>query len=416
MLEEEKLTIEDLILCLSSIKPIDGHLELPVLEKPDYNLINSFGRQIVRNIGFTDRQYELAKRKVDDYADYFKFISDLESIKNKTSIPLRSIDRSRWIRIVDDLGKDSVYESSKSPFIAVRFTFQKSLISALEKLNLKAYHYDKNSKIQYFQYSEKNLYKIVNAFNNKNFDLDDQVKTLYAKISKFQKEDCLPGVYNFKIKNLPSIAIAELESTIGKPTADNLVLYKDRSLKYGLNVDDAILDVNSLQHRIAHRDTVNVSIDSKNINFDNLLVILEKLRRNKILILLSNNHQTYYDNIVNVHQYVRNLFDPKNVSVTFRLDNDYEGYEFNNYIKREKINNKVDSNTQIVYNIDNKMPKPLFASRWLPDAIVVLGSSGYVATRKVLECYPSVDLIIHLVEGNSTHGYRSYLGKGINKI
>lgn len=408
-------TVEDYIEILAGVQAGGDSIKL---ERPDYNLITSLARQTFRGMAYTDRQFELAKNKVLHYKSQlessgFKVLDDDLKTPRMT---LREIDRSRWIKIVDNLGEDTVYQSDKAPFIAVRFTFQKKLISALEKLQVKNYHYDKKTKVQYFEYNEQNLFRIVSAFANKNFVIEPQVQELYDKITKFSRESSLPGVYNFKIKNLPSVAIEDLENTLGSPTADNLILYKDRSLKYGLHIDDYSVDVNALTHRIAQRNSVNVSVDSKNTKIDELLLTLEELKRNKTLILLSNNHQTYYDKIVEVHSYIRNIVDSKDVSVTFRLDNKDDGLEFNNYIKKQGINNKVDSNTKIVYNVDNKMPKPLYTSNWMPDTIIVLGSSGFVATRKVLECYPGVDLIIHFVDGNTTHGYRSYLGRGINKL
>ena len=46
-------------------------------------------------------------------------------------------------------------------------------------------------------------------------------------------------------------------------------------------------------------------------------------------------------------------------SVLFRLDNDADGAEFNQYIKRNNLNNLVDNNTKIVYISNNKIPKPM---------------------------------------------------------
>jgi hypothetical protein len=409
-------TVEDYIEILAGVQAGGNSIKL---ERPDYNLITSLARQTFRGVAYTDRQFELAKNKVLHYQDQLNAggFNVLDEHLKTPRMPLREIDRSRWIKIVDNIDEITEFTSSKAPFIAVRFTFQKKLISALETLQVKNIHYDKRTKVQYFEYSEQNLFRIVSAFTNKNFEIDPQVQELYNKITKFSREETLPGVYNNQIKNLPTAAIEELKNTLGTPTDENLILYKDRSLKYGLYIDDYVTNVNSLHYRIAQRKSVNVSVDSKIVNIGELLIALEELKRTKILILLSNNsHQTYYDKIVDTHQHIRNLIDPKDVSVTFRLDNNSEGYAFNEYIKRQQINNKVDTNTKIVYNVDNKMPKPLFLSNWIPDIIIVLGSSGFVATRKVLECYPGVDLIIHYVEGNSTHGYRSYLGKGIDKL
>lgn len=409
-------TVEDYIEILAGIQSGGTAIKL---ERSDYNLITSLARQTFKGVAYTDRQFELAKKKIHQYEKQLKaqgFLINEDDYKT-TRLPLREIDRSRWIKIVDNIDGATEHKSSKAPFIAVRFSFQKKLIGALEKLRLTSYHYDKKLKIQYFEYNEQNLFKIVSAFADKNFDIDPQVQTLYDKIMLFTRENTLPGVYSGKLKNLPEVAVEMIESELGSPTPENYILYKDRSLKYGLHIDDTYeTDTNSLEYKISHRQNSNVSIDSKLTTLGDLLITLENLKRTKTLILLANKEDSFYDQIVEVHQHFRNLVNPEQVAVTFRLDNKDDGLEFNNYIKKQGINNTVDSNTKIVYNIDNKMPKPLFKSGWIPDTILVLGASGFVAKRKVLDCFPGVDLIIHLIEGNSSQGYRSYLGRGIDKL
>ena len=409
-------TVEDYIEILAGIQSGGSAIKL---ERADYNLITSLARQTFKGVAYTDRQFELAKKKIQHYegqliAQGFKIKND---DYNNLRLPLREIDRSRWIKIVDDIENATEHKSSKAPFIAVRFSFQKKLISALEQLRLTSYHYDKKLKIQYFEYSEQNLFKIVSAFDGKNFEIDPTVQTIYDKILTFTRENTLPGVYGYKLKNLPDSAVNMLEEELGKPNADNLILYQDRSLKYGLHIEGEYnVDTNSLEWKISKRKSPNVSLDSKNINLGDLLLTLENLKRTRTLILLSSKEESLYDDIVEVHSFVRNLFDPAEVSVTFRLDNKNEGLEFNNYIKTQRINNLVDKNTKIVYNTSNKMPKPLLKADWMPDTILVLGSNGFINQRKVLDCYPGADLIIHYVEGNSSLGYRSYLGRGIDKL
>lgn len=386
----EKLYIEDLILHLAGVVPIDDDIDPPKLEISDINLIHSFGKQIVRNLGFTDRQYDLAKRKIDDYAEYFSFITeDIEEVKNSTRIPLRQIDRSRWIKIVENSKGD--YE------IAVRFTFQKKLISSLEDIrraiNDKG-SYDKETKVHSFEYSEMNLFTIVQAFEGKNFDLGDNVKDIFNKLNELDPGDYIPGVYDFKIKNLHPNGEKLLVEELGEPTTENMLLYKDRTLRYGLGYvdNDANVDTTSLSAKIAHRIRTNISVNSTKVNFDELLLSLENLQRLPLLILVSLDR--CYDTIVEMQQYVKNLIPNEQVSVMFRLDNQGEGVHFNDYIREQKINNKLDTNTKIVYCLDTKLPKPVLNSQWKPNTII-LNDSKPVGTRKVVDCYSSNDLIIH---------------------
>jgi hypothetical protein len=291
------------------------------------------------------------------------------------------------------------------------------LLYALEKLSTRPYHYDKVRKIQYFDYSEKTLFDIVSAFKDRNFDVEPRIQDMYNKIEAFNKEESVPGLYNYKLKNLPESGLKSIVNELGNPSLDNLMLYKDRSLKYGIDVDYKG-ETNSLEARIATRREPNVSLDSTTMNIDTVLLALENLKRHKLLILVaSGDNNSTYDDVVQIHEYLKNLIQPSEVSVSFRLDNVSDGLEFNRYIKKECINNKVDKDTKVVYNLNNKLPKPLYSSNWIPDAIILLNSNGYIATRKVLDCYPNVDLVIHLNNPTMIAGYGEYyMKRGIHRI
>jgi len=405
-------TVEDYIEILAGIQEGGDAIKL---DKSDYNLITSLARQTFRGIAYTDRQCALAKNKIEYYSSQLNQSSFLVNELDNLRMPLRNIDRSRWIKIVDDLGDNSVYERNKSPFIAIRFTFQKKLISALEKLPSKPYYYDKTKKIQYFEYSEKTLFNIVNAFKERNFEIDDTIKDIYDKIALFDEESSVPGVYNFELKNLPELATKLIIEDLGTVNPNNIMLYKDRSLRYGINVEYTG-ETNSLESKIANRRESNVSIDFETVTIDTLLLALENLKRHKLMILVSSNDDnSTYDSVLQAHQYIKNLVPSNEISVSFRLDNINDGLEFNNYIKREKINNKVDINTKVVYNLNNKLPKPLLQTGWVPDAILLLNSNGFIATRKVIDCYPGVDLVIHQHQSISV-GYGTYMKRGVQKL
>jgi hypothetical protein len=399
------ITVEDYIEVLAGVQSGGDSINL---DRSDYNLIGSLARQTFKGIPYTDRQCDLAKNKIIYYKDQLNLTDFTVNDLDKLRMPLREIDRSRWIKLE---------ETSQGESIAVRFTFQKKLISALEKLSIKPYHYDKVRKIQYFLYSEKSLFDVVNAFKDRNFDIDPSVQDVYDKINLFNKEETVPGLYNYKLKNLPESATKLIIKELGNPSQNNAMLYKDRSLKYGINVTYTG-ETNSLESRIATRKEPNISLDSNTINVDTLLLALENLKRHKLMVLVaSGDNNSCYDDVVQVHEYIKNLIQPSEVSVSFRLDNVSDGLEFNRYIRREGINNKVDNNTKVVYNLNNKLPKPLYNSNWIPDAIILLNSNGYIATRKVLDCYPNVDLIIHLNNPSMVAGYGAYyMKRGIHKI
>lgn len=402
---------------------VEDYIELLVepqykLDRSDYSLIYSFVRQLARGLAFTDRQYDLAKQKIIDYQEQFIAngltpLDDLDNIR----LPLRKIDRSRWIKIVEHQN-DSLYKANDAPFIAVRFTFQKKLISTIEaikKATGKDGTYDKEGKIHYFPYSEKLLFKIIKAVENKNFELDELSQTIYNKLQTFNKEDYVPGVYNLEIKNLHPNGIKAITEEIGKPTKDNILLYHDRSIKYGLHHVDEVTRQNEsiLAFKIAHRKSNAVAINNTVYSLDQLFESLSNLERFPVLFIVSG--KDAYEHIVEINQHARNFIPAEETSVMFRMDNTGEGLEFNQYIKKEKINNRLDINTKLVYTIDHTVPKPLVQSEWTPKAVIVSSSGSVPTTKKSLECFSNVDLIVHY-QDEVMPSYRYFYKTDVDRI
>lgn len=406
-------TVEDYIEVLAGIQNGGEAIQL---DKPDYNLITSLARQTFKGTPYTDRQLILAKSKVLYYSDQLNLtefkVNDLDHLR----MPLREIDRSRWIKIVDKADKEHTWWQTdvSGPMIAIRFTFQKKLITALEKLPSSPAHYDKLKKVQYFEYSERTLFNIINAFKDRNFSIDPIAQEIYDKICLFDSENVVPGIYNFELKNLPDSGKKLITEELGD-IAENIILYKDRSLKYGIAVND--VDNNTIEGKIANRRESNVSLDQYSVPIGKLLIALENLKRYKLMVLVeAKSDVETFDDVVSVHKHFSNLINPNEVSVSFRLDNVGDGIGFNNYIRDTKINNKVDKDTRIVYTLNNKLPKPLYQSDWQPDAILLLRSNGFIATRKVLDCYPGVDLVIHYGDLSNNEGYGRYMKRGVQKL
>ena len=91
----------------------------------------------------------------------------------------------KYIKIVDDLGPNAVYESFKSDWkwIKIRFPFSKKHIMRIDKLRYqigyKQYYHVKGSHEHYFRLDKDNVYQIVECF--KNFEIDDTVLTIYKE-------------------------------------------------------------------------------------------------------------------------------------------------------------------------------------------------------------------------------------------
>src|SRR5210317_654513 len=202
-------TIEDLIEIISGMIQSKFVFER---QNTDGNLIFSLGKQCLRRIPFTDRQYELAKRKILDYKEQFEAngIDGVEEKMNNLRLPLRSIDRSKTISLV---------EQHDQPMIAVRFPFAKNMIKYIEILNSihKNKGYDKANKTHFITPTEKNIYRLIDNFQKANFEIEESIQEQYRKLleMKENKKNYVPGIYNFKLENLHSKAFDFAISSIG---------------------------------------------------------------------------------------------------------------------------------------------------------------------------------------------------------
>jgi len=393
-----QLTVETCLIRLAS--------EDVQLKHCDEKLIHSLANQVDLGTGLTDRQLRLARKKLDEYREQLQtFDIDVDLAKQNLLLGIRYIDRSRWIRF--DVSNEGVK-------IAVRFLYAKKLINEIERVKKRVSWstYDAENKTWFFEYTESNLYEVVNAFNRFDFEIDDRVWKIYAQICELNPASVMPGVYKGELKNLPEKGQAMLEEEIGTPSPDTLALYKDRSLKYGLHWFDqddlwaSIRNYSYLAGKIANRSVPSVVIEDSVFPVENIVLALEELERLPLLVVIPS--QTP-EAVVEMHKNIRNIIAPEDTAVMFRLDNDAHGAPVNEWIKENGLNSPLDSSKKIVYTIDNRIPKPILRSEWQPRAVLSLAqSSMLVSTRKILNYYADQDLIVHLENANGDIIKRGY--------
>lgn len=394
-------TVEDLLEIIAGFKE-QASISI---DSNDHNLLYSLGRQVFKGVGLTDRQHELAREKILKYKDQFTALDYNVDVAIETlRLPIRHIDRSRWIKIVD-APANMVYEAYKTHhWIAIRFIFNKKLIGLIEAIKStdKDAIYDKENKIHYFTLSEKNIFNVINALNDKNFEIDPELQEKYEKI-KFMddnKKEHIPGVYGFKLKNLNDKAIEYIISDAGQPDSINLALFKDRQRLYGLNyfdqpeLDLSIGRLTTLGQKIVKRTQRNVLINSNTFNIDVLSESLIELDRFPLLIVL--NDKNDLNELITSYKSFRNVIRDDEFCVLYRKDNtDSLNRQFNEYIRNNNLNNKLDKNSKIVYITKDKFPKTLLKTSWKPRAALMFGSDGGLTNTKMNLYLNELDLVIH---------------------
>jgi hypothetical protein len=383
-------------------KTIESYLELLTgltenntftMQSSDRTILNSIARQVHKGVGLTDRQYEVVKEKLLSYADQFIALEYPihDAVKN-TRIPIRQIDRARWIRTA--IIKDQLY-------IGVRFTFNKRLISALEALyNIEEKGlYDKVEKIHYFIFNEINLHKVISELKEKSFEIDSELQERYNLLEMMHnnKNNYIPGIYGLKLQNLHAKAIDYMISSIGEPDIDNLAIYKDRDQLFGIkhfdtdDLNNSINKLTTLSQKIVKRTRPHILVNSREYTFDRLAESMLELNRYPLLIVL--NDDTDFSSLQTVHYSFRNIFSNDDFCTLYRKENDVaENIEFNQYIKDNNLNNPLAINSKIVYTSINKMSKTLLKSSWRPQAAILMGS---MRSTKIDAYLQELDLVIH---------------------
>lgn len=407
-MKNEVYTIED---CLELLTGLKGQAKFQI-ERSDQNFLNSIGRQTFKGIALTDKQHTVIKEKLLGYRDQFTVLDyDIDLYLDTLRMPLREIDRSKYIKICDGITIPPYIGTQKGKWIKIRFPFSKSLIIKVEDISRtlkKDNHYhEKGSHEHYFKLCERAVFEIVNKFGSNNFTIDQDVVDLYDQLVVMDnnKEKYVPGVYNLKLKNLSDRATAYMISSIGsEPTVENLALYKDRQDLFGLHYFDnqdlisSLNNFSTLSKNIINRTSSNVFVHNEKYTFNNLSETLLELNRFPLLVVLT--QETPLDDLYKVHTSLNGFIEKGQSSVLFRLDNENNS-EFNKYIKSNSLNSPLDKNTKVVYINNNNITKPLIQSKWKASAVLLLSSGLLVSKVKtyVDEC----DLIIHYDKTVSQH-------------
>lgn len=402
-MDHEVHTIEDLVNCLTGIHSISYGINL---ESNDATIMFSISRQLAKGVALTDRQLELVQQKLETYKpQLIKNNIDYDSAINKLRMPLREIDRSKYIKVVS-LDTTLNPMSDGALWIKIRFPFSKKLIVALDKIRygVQEYVHEKGSHEHYFLLTERNTVQILEHFGNKQFEIDEVLLDWNRKLleMKENKKEYIPGIYNFKLKNLNDRAVKFMVSSLGEPSIDNLSLYKDRSSSLGIEhidpnkLDESINMLSTLAQRIVRRTTSHVLVNKTKYTFNNVAEALLELDRFPLLVMLPTTaNEDPLDALQLVHSSLKGFIEPHQCSVLFRMDS-HVNPDFNNYVKKEKLNTTLDKSLKVVYINNSKIPKPLLRAQWQPLTVLMMDSARPSTT--VSTYIEQANLVLHFDE------------------
>lgn len=404
MIKLDPTTCEECLALLTGIaipKPQVSKLEDTgfSINKNDSNILCSIAKQLSKGIAMTDRQYALVKSKLAEYEDQFDYHGiDVIEVSNNLMYELREIDRSHWIKVLKWKDED---------VLGIRFPFNKKIISRIEDLRKLSHVKDLAFKdnTHYFPFNAQNIFALVeiaNRFDSK-FSIQSDIIDIYNQLKEYNdnKEQYVPGIYNNQIKNIPQVAIDNLEKELGNVSDDNLLLYYDRRYLYGLHSFDqdqlnyVKTNYSNLVNKIVDRTSSAIIVKKESYTFDQIFESLLDLKRLPMLIVLSENNA--HDALVETFNSVRHSISSEDISVCFR--NDGQEDPFNEYVKNNNLNNSVAFNTKIVYINNTKLPKPLLKSDWIPNSVFSYNKG--LTYNKVVQFTQQFDLQIIYEDPNS---------------
>ena len=386
------MTIED---CIEILSTFD-------VDTRDKKLITSLTSQIKKNIGLTDRQHVLAKTKVKEYEkEFLQNGYDINDSLDNLRHPYREIDRSKKVFLVE---KDSfnLFGNEKKVMIGIKFPYSNKMIKHINfiKSLQDRNDYDSKSKTHFLKLNEKNVFEIVDRLKECNFEIDEELLNFYNIIQKFikSKNDFIPGIVNYKFVNTSTIAKKYAIKILGVPTVKNLALYYDRKDILGLNLfNDNELNrsfslLTPLAEKIAKLENKNIFMSKNKFTFFDVCNTINELKRFPLLVILSKGQEN--QDLIDLIDSLQKFIDIEDISVLFRLDNISENnIDFNENVKKFKINNKITEATQVIIINNEKLPKPLLISKWQPTTTLLLASIRH--SRLVTTYYNKCELVIH---------------------
>ena len=199
------------------------------------------------------------KDKLLNYKQQFESqdVIGFERALGKLRHPLRKIDRSKYIRILDtaDVFENKPYESYKgnSKWIQIRFPFNKKTITKLETIAhkyRKKYYHERGTHSHHFELTENIVFDVVNEFKDSNFEIQKEILDFYSKIESI-KSNPTNFVPMYKDNSFFNIS-DKIKKQIEKELNNDHTKIIDRRFRYAIETD-VLINANGLMADILNR-------------------------------------------------------------------------------------------------------------------------------------------------------------------
>lgn len=352
--------------------------------KKEKKILLSLAQQLKRGIFLTKKQANLLINILS---------SNKENYKNMNTEEISLVENPIWSKDFREIISIKKIYFSDPDFknIVIESTHDKTFKDKINKLKKIVVGNIINISPTFYKIpcNEFNLKTVVDFFSNDGFDISNDIKNLYDKITDLVKNNSnyldIYSPHNNKILNF---ALNEITEGSDK----NLILL-DRRIKYQYSFIPEKLD-DSLTFKIANRSKSNVWIDEETYTLEKVLESLVNLNRFPCLFIF-NKHDV--ENSLKMLKLLKTYVDKNynsDTGIYFRVDNSSPiNKEFNEFIKNNNLNKVLTSETRIAGIASALLPKFFLTSNWHPLSVINF-STTFNGSKTSTFCQ-NIDLIIH---------------------
>ena len=282
--------IEDLILLLADKKVCPNCGKYLFCQKRDRKILQSFRSQILKDMGFTQKQLDVAIKIIfSRSADFVKHNIDFITV-TKTKLPVRTINR--------------LYQAGiKNNKIVLNIPFDSQIIDVLRERanNLKTrkqFRFENYSKTWTIDITDANLFDVYSLIYTKNCEkkFDSELEQYMKQIADIVNQPTNQWDAKFNSKNQ---TIETTNSYVDIDTSKPLYQQVTQAVNAGLTINSCVFDqlckvygkelavmyshryieINNSKHNIADLVNLVITLDLKPIVFDVNVMLYEKIQQ-----------------------------------------------------------------------------------------------------------------------------------------
>jgi len=341
------------------------------LAKRDAKVLRSLASIVSNTTFITENQGRLLLKIIRDNQEKMPFLS--EEMKQSLAAPIWS----KMFRQIELVKKFYIAnQPDGDPCLIIEFTFSSPIRKALQNVSKQISNLTQLSpgKSYTADFTEKNIVALIDALEPYNFAIDERIKNYYTTIKSWSGEEVQK---QFLITNIvyPNFQ-KHITNDLGIDTAIDENVIIDRSMRYQYFYEKTAKDAETLTDIIASRSSSKVWVDKNKYNLDQVIGSLVSLKRFPLLVVFdSYAPKKCLDELTLLSDSLKDFGIYDNVGIYFRLDNNDNGKEFNQYIANNSYNCQLDLDTKVVGVQSGKIPKFLLKTEWKPMSVVSIGAT-----------------------------------------